>query len=189
MTQLYVKNRIEWGKWLKKNYNKVNVIWLVFYKKETRKPSLSYDDAVEEALCYGWIDSLVKKIDEEKYVRKFTPRKNNSVWSDLNKKRVKKLIKDGSMTEFGLQKINAAKKSGWWNKTIEPPKVCYDPPNEFISALKKNSKAKSNFDNSSLSDKKRYYMWINIAKKKETRERRIKESIEMLSKNEELGLK
>ena len=189
MNQLNVNTRSEWRKWLQKNHNKVTELWLIFYNKETGKLTLNYDDAVEEALCFGWIDSIVKKIDEEKYVRKFTPRKNNSVWSELNKKRVRKVIKEGRMTEFGMEKINAAKKGGAWNKILEPPKVSYDDPKDFISALNKNKKAKSNFDKFSPSDKKRYYMWINIAKKKETRERRIKESIELLSKNKELGLK
>ncbi len=189
MNQLYLKTRSEWRKWLQKNHDKVGELWLIFYKKDTGRPSLGYDDAVEEALCYGWIDSLVRKLDDEKYVRKFTPRKINSFWSEPNKKRVRKVIKEGRMTEFGLEKINAAKKSGAWNKIIEPPKVSYDAPKELISALNKNKKAKNNFDKFSPSVKRRYYMWINIAKKKETRERRIKESIELLSKNKELGLK
>jgi uncharacterized protein YdeI (YjbR/CyaY-like superfamily) len=189
MNQLYVKSRDEWRKWLQKNHSKVNELWLIFYKKETGKTSLDYNDAVEDALCFGWIDSLVRNIDDEKYVRKFTPRKNNSLWSESNKKRVKKLIRDGRMTKFGIEKINAAKKSGAWNKIAEPPKVTYDVPKDFISALNKNKKAKTNFEKFSTFDKKRYYMWINIAKKKDTRERRIKESIELLSKNRELGLK
>jgi uncharacterized protein YdeI (YjbR/CyaY-like superfamily) len=189
MKLLYVNTKNEWRRWLQKNHCNVNELWLIFYKKETGKPTLNYGDAVEEALCFGWIDSIVKKINEEKYVRKFTPRKKGSVWSELNKKRVKKLIKDGRMTEFGLEKINAAKKSGEWNKKTEPPKVSFDVPKDFMSALNKNRKAKSNFEKFSPSDKKRYYMWINIAKKKETKDRRIKESIELLCKNKELGLK
>jgi uncharacterized protein YdeI (YjbR/CyaY-like superfamily) len=189
MKLLYVNTKNEWRRWLQKNHCNVNELWLIFYKKETGKPTLNYGDAVEEALCFGWIDSIVKKINEEKYVRKFTPRKKSSVWSELNKKRVKKLIKDGRMTEFGLEKITAAKKSGTWNKKTEPPKVSCDVPKDFMSALNKNRKAKSNFEKFSPSDKKRYYMWINIAKKKETKDRRIKESIELLSKNKELGLK
>jgi uncharacterized protein YdeI (YjbR/CyaY-like superfamily) len=187
--QLYIKTRSEWRKWLSKNHSKVSELHLIFYKKETGKISMDYDATVEEALCYGWIDSIVHKIDEQRYSRKFTPRNNNSVWSESNKRRVKKLIKEGSMTEFGLEKINAAKKSGWWNKIIEKPKISYDAPKEFVVALNKNKKAKSNFDKLSYSDKKRYYMWINIAKRKETKQRRIKESIELLNKNNELGLK
>ena len=93
------------------------------------------------------------------------------------------------MTEFGFEKINAAKKGGAWNKKIEPLKISYDAPKEFILALSKNKRAKNNFDKFSPSDKNRYYMWINVAKKRETKERRIKESIELVSKNKGLGLK
>ena len=189
MKQLYLRTDIKWRKWLTKNHDKVEEVWLIFYKKITGKPSIDYDAAVEEALCFGWIDSLVKKIDEERYVRKFTPRKEKSVWSELNKKRVKKVIKEGRMTEFGMEKITLAKKNGMWNKKIEPPKITYEAPKDFISALRKNKKAKINFEKFSPSDKKRYYTWINIAKKKETRERRIKESIKFLLKEEKLGMK
>jgi len=189
MKRLYVKTKTEWRKWLQKNYDKVGEEWLIFYKKGTGKPSIDYEVAVEEALCFGWIDSLVKRIDEEKYARKFTPRKDKSVWSESNKKRVKKVIKEGRMTEFGMEKITAAKKSGAWNKKIEAPKISYEVPKDFISVLNKNKKAKNNFDKFSPSDKKRYYMWINIAKKNETRKKRIKESILFLLKEEKLGMK
>ena len=91
MKKLYVKTGSEWRKWLTKNHNNVGEVWLIFFKKETGKISIDYESAVEEALCFGWIDSLVKKIDEERYVRKFTPRKDKSAWSESNKKRVKKV--------------------------------------------------------------------------------------------------
>lgn len=189
MKKLYVKTGKEWRKWLQKNHDKVKEVWLIFYKKDTGKPSIDYNNSVEEALCFGWIDSLVKKIDEEKYVRKFTPRNNNSVWSELNKQRVKKVIKEGRMTEFGLEKITAAKKTGAWNKKIKVPDISEAIPKEFVAALKKNKAAKESFDNLSPSHQKRYNMWINQAKKKETKEKRIKETIQLLSKNSKLGLK
>ena len=85
--QLYITNRNEWREWLKKNHNKINEIWLIYFKKHTGTPRIPYDDAVEEALCYGWIDSTVKRIDEETFMQKFTPRKKKSIWSKLNKKR------------------------------------------------------------------------------------------------------
>jgi uncharacterized protein YdeI (YjbR/CyaY-like superfamily) len=189
MNQLYIKTRSEWRKWLRKNHDKVNELWLIFYKKETGKPSIDYEEAVEEALCYGWIDSLVKKIDAEKYARKFTPRKKKSMWSEINKKRVRKVIQEDRMTKYGLVKIEVAKKNGSWDKQTKNAEISYETPKDFIVALDKNKKAKSNFDRISSSQKKRFYMWINIAKKEETRERRIKESIELLGKNKELGLK
>jgi uncharacterized protein YdeI (YjbR/CyaY-like superfamily) len=189
MDELYIQTRSEWRKWLSKNNKKSKGVWLVFYKKETGISSLDYDAAVEEALCFGWIDSLVKKIDEKKYVRKLTPRNSKSVWSELNKKRVAKVMKEGRMTKTGLQKIEEAKQNGSWNKELKDVKICYNAPKDFIIALEKNKKAKENFERISLSNKKRFYMWINIAKKEETRERRIKESIALLKNNKELGLK
>jgi uncharacterized protein YdeI (YjbR/CyaY-like superfamily) len=189
MRKLYIKTRREWRKWLQKNHNKKNELWLIFYKKETGKPTIDYESAVEEALCFGWIDSIVKKIDEEKYVRKFTPRKNNSVWSESNKKRVKKVIKEGRMTEFGMEKITAAKKSGAWNKKIKMPEISEAIPKDFVTALKKNKIAKRNFERLTPSNKKRYLMWINSAKKDETKTRRIKETIEVLKSGNELGLR
>ena len=189
MKQLYCKTITELRKWLQKNHDKADELLLIFYKKETGKPSIDYEAAVEEALCYGWIDSLVRKLNDEKYARKFTPRNNSSLWSETNKKRVKKVIKEWRMTEFGMEKINTAKKSGAWNKKIEVPKISNDVPKDFIAALNKNKKAKNNFDKIPPSHKKRYYMWINHAKKKETRDRRIIESVQLLSNNKELGLK
>jgi uncharacterized protein YdeI (YjbR/CyaY-like superfamily) len=95
MKQLYVTTRDKWRRWLAKHYATETGIWLIFYKKETSKPTIPYEDAVEEALCFGWVDSIIKKIDAEKYARKFTPRKDKSNWSELNKKRAKKMIKEG----------------------------------------------------------------------------------------------
>jgi len=188
MKKLYVKNSSEWRGWLSRHYDKETEIWLVFYKKETKKPTMGYEQAVEEALCFGWIDSIIKKIDDASYARKFTPRKEQSMWSASNKRRVKKLLEEGKMTEIGLVKIEAAKKSGWWDKDNRP-EVSLDIPPEFEQALKKNSKARANFEELALSYRKHYIIWIAMAKGKETRERRIKESMALLEKGEKLGLK
>lgn len=102
--QLYVTDRDAWRAWLEKNYDTEKEIWLIYYKKHTGKPRIPYDDAVEEALCFGWIDSTVKRVDDEKFAQKFTPRKNKSNWSDLNKKRAKKMIREGRMTKAGFLK-------------------------------------------------------------------------------------
>ncbi len=144
MKRLYIKTRTEWRKWLTKNHNKVEEVWLIFYKKGTGKPSIEYETAVEEALCFGWIDSLVNKIDKQRYARKFTPRKNNSVWSESNKKRVRKVIKEGRMTEYGLNKVKAAKKSGKWYEA-DKPDISFTMHPLLREALKKNKKAKDNF--------------------------------------------
>jgi len=99
---LYVDSRSKWRKWLEKFHDKEKEIWLVFYRKNSGKPRISYNDAVEEALCFGWIDSIEKGIDDEKFAQRFTPRKPKSNLSDSNKERVKRLIKEGKMTKSGL---------------------------------------------------------------------------------------
>lgn len=188
MKQLQVKNSVEWRKWLSLNHNKVDGVWLVFLKGKEKMNSLDYEKAVEDALCYGWIDSIIKKLDEEKYVRKFTPRKDKSRWSDLNKSRVKKLIKEKKMTPVGLAKIEAAKKNGFWNKPIESY-ADFELPKEFKTALRKNAKAENFFNSLAPSYKKYFIGWISTAKKEETRAARIKESVKLLSAGKKLGMK
>jgi uncharacterized protein YdeI (YjbR/CyaY-like superfamily) len=188
MKQLYVTNRDEWRKWLGRHYATETVIWLIFYKKETSKPTIPYEAAVEEALCFGWIDSIIKKIDAEKYARKFTPRKDKSNWSELNKKRANKMIKEGRMTDAGLAKIQAARKSGLWEQTGRP-RISFDIPSEFAKALDNNKKAKENYDKLAPSYRKHYIGWIQAAKRDETKEKRIRESIFLLAKGKRLGLK
>ncbi len=104
------------GHWLDNNHDKEKQVWLIYYKKHVNKNSVTQTQAVEEALCYGWIDSTVRRIDDEKYMQQFTPRNEKSIWSDINKKRIKMLIKNGSMTEAGMKKVRVAKKNGYWNK-------------------------------------------------------------------------
>ena len=185
---LYFQNRLEWRKWLEINYNKCTEVWLIYYKKHTLKPRIPYDDAVEEALCFGWIDSTVKRIDEEKFSQKFTPRREKSVWSDLNKARVEKLIRDGSMREPGLTKINKAKCSGHWDKVYPERNIPEDCP-ELSSALEDDPEAKENFDKLPPSQKKIYKTWIASAKKNETKKRRVEESLSLLRKDKKLGMK
>src|SRR5580704_10191223 len=109
MKQLCVTSRAQWRAWLAENHDKEKSgVWLVFFKGPKGKASIEYEESVEEALCFGWIDSLIKRIDDQQYCRKYTPRKNDSLWSDSNRKRVEKIIREGRMTEFGLAKIEAA---------------------------------------------------------------------------------
>jgi uncharacterized protein YdeI (YjbR/CyaY-like superfamily) len=185
---LHVTNREDWRQWLEKNHDKEKEVWLIFYKKHTAKLRVHYDDAVEEALCFGWIDSIVKRIDDEKYAQKFTPRKPGSKWSQLNKKRVEKMIKEDRMTEAGLALINAAKKSGKWEQFISQPKELIIPP-VVITALSANKKAWENFNNLAPSYQRQYVGWITTAKKEETRQRRLNEAIILLEQGKKLGLK
>src|ERR1700741_2790716 len=105
---LYVTGRDEWRAWLAKHYQSETEVWLIYYKKQSGQPRIPYDHAVEEALCFGWIDSIVKRIDDQKFGQKFTPRRDCTQWSALNKQRVRKLIREGRMTEVGLAKIDLA---------------------------------------------------------------------------------
>jgi uncharacterized protein YdeI (YjbR/CyaY-like superfamily) len=188
MKKLYVTNREQWRNWLREHHGGEGGVWLVFYKKETRKPTIGYEDAVEEALCFGWIDSIIKKIDETKYVRKFTPRKDKSKWSALNRKRANKMIKEGRMTDVGLAKIKTARKTGLWEKD-DRPRISFDVPPELAKALAENKKAKENFDKLAPSYRRQYIGWIAVAKRAETKKRRIKESIALLEKGKKLGMK
>lgn len=184
---LYFKTRLEWRTWLKSNHDKETELWLIFYKKNT-KPTLDYEFAVEEALCFGWIDSIIKKIDETRFVRKFTPRRNNSNWSPSNKKRVERLIKNDQMTQAGLLKIKVAQKNGRWDET-DRPIINFDPSENFIKALNDNKKAKEFFEQLAPAFQKQFIAWIRVAKRQETIEKRIGESIKLLEKGEKLGLR
>ena len=119
--QFYAEDRNEWRKWLRTNGISAKVIWLVFYKKHTGRPCLSYEEAVEEALCFGWIDSIKRSLDDDRYAFKVTPRKAGSKWSPTNIKRAKKLIREDRMTRHGLKLVEAAKASGAWNNPVTPP--------------------------------------------------------------------
>jgi len=186
--ELYVTNRIDWRTWLRKNHGFKKEVWLIYYKKHTGKPSISYDASVEEAICFGWIDNIIKRIDDEKFARKFTPRKVKSNWSEANKKRARKMIKEGKMTEAGLAKIIEAKKTGEWFKVATHRKKLVIP-SYMIEALTKNKKALDNFKSLAKSYKRQYVGWISSAKRDKTRRSRLAEAIRLLEKNERLGMK
>ena len=188
MKEIYIKTRAEWRAWLEKNHDKSKGIWLVFYKKHSGKPSLEYDASVEEALCFGWIDSIIKKLDDDRYVRKFTPRKPDSQWSELNRKRVKKLMTQGLMAYPGIELVKAAKETGLWGQS-KRPNISFEIPEELKSALAKNKKAKIFFNQLAPSYRKQFIGWISMAKRQETREKRVGEAIILLEQGKKLGLK
>jgi uncharacterized protein YdeI (YjbR/CyaY-like superfamily) len=163
MKTVETKNRAEWRAWLAANHDKETEVWLVYDKKETGKSCVDYEASVEEALCYGWVDSIIKKLDETKYARKFTPRKDDSKWSPSNKKRVEKLIREGLMTEHGLQKVEAAKRSGKWDAPDQRPELSFEIHPKFAEALKKNRQAKETFENLAPTSQKQYLGWIEVA--------------------------
>ncbi len=189
MKTIEVKNRVEWRAWLAENHNRVSEIWLIYYKKETGISSIAYEESLDEALCYGWVDSLIKKLDDTKYVRKFTPRKDNSKWSLVNKKRVEVLISDGLMTEHGMKKVEAARLSGSWDRPQQKPKMDFEMPVEFAEALKNNPQAAETFNSLAATYQKQYIGWICVARQPGTRDKRIAESIRLLTEGKKLGLK
>ena len=177
---LYFTNREDWRKWLEKNYDIKKEIWLIYYKKNTNKPTIPYNGAVEEALCFGWIDNIVKSIDDEKYVQRYTPRNLKSIWSKNNINRVKKMIGEGKMTKAGLLKYE----HGMKNNLIAPTaKEKIFIAKDLKNMLKNEIKAEENFNNLAKSIKIMYVHWINSAKKDETRKRRIIKAINLLKEN------
>lgn len=189
MKEVYVKTRQKWRDWLAKHYCKEQAgIWLVFYKKAARKPSLVYEEAVEEALCFGWIDSIIKRKDGARFVRKFTPRKADSVWSELNKRRVAKLVKEGRMTPIGLNLVRKAKASGMWDKDARPD-IDWSVPGELLEVFEENPQAEAFFEQLAPSYQKHYIGWIQSAKRPDTRAKRVRESIALLARRQKLGLK
>ena len=184
----YAANPKEWRAWLQVNYDTAKSVWLIFPKKHTGRASISYDESVEEAICFGWIDGIIRRLDDERCARKFMPRRAMSKWSESNKKRAQKMIDEGMMTEAGLARVKDAKESGEWFKTPANRKELAVP--EFIlKALGKNKKALMNFDKLASSYKRQYVGWVASAKKEETRKRRLAEIISVLEQNKKLGLK
>ena len=177
----YAKDRKAWRKWLEKNHATSDGVWLIYDKKASGKKRLEYSDAVEEALCFGWIDSTLRPLDDERYMQRFTPRKPNSGWSALNKQRIEKMIDQDLMAKAGLEKIEEAKRKGAWEKLdhIEALKL----PEDFEKALEKNKKAKTNFENFPQFTKKQFLYRINSARRPETRKERIMLLVKMAAAN------
>ena len=180
------KKRDNWRAWLAENHATAPELWLVLYKKNSGKPTVTYDEAVEEALCFGWIDGIVKAIDEEKYATRFSPRRSGSVWSESNKKRVAKMIAQGRMTEIGLTKVREAKANGEWDKASAREDVTKIPL-ELKRALQADKVAGEKFEQLAPSHKRQYIYWIAEAKRDETRQKRIQETIKLLKANRRLG--
>jgi uncharacterized protein YdeI (YjbR/CyaY-like superfamily) len=181
------KDRKDWREWLEDNNLKEREVWLVHYKKHTGKPGITLEEAVEEAICFGWIDSKMRSVDDEKYILRYSPRKKNSPWSEINKKRATKLIKQGKMTEEGLNKIKEAKKNGKWSAAYTSKKKPTMPA-DLKAELQKDKTAWENFNNFANSYQTNYIYWVDRAKRDETRKRRIKEVVERAIENKKPGM-
>lgn len=187
MDELTFNTRADFRRWLQQNHDKETALWVVYFKKKTGIPSITYEEAVMEALCFGWIDSKVQTIDELRYRQIFTPRKPRSVWSDLNKKRVKLLKEAGLMHAAGLQVIDEAKKSGMWQKSYGAQKK-QKIPDELKAALMANPQALENFNNFAPSYRLIYIAWVSAAKREETKKSRIEKVVLNCLKNIKPGM-
>jgi uncharacterized protein YdeI (YjbR/CyaY-like superfamily) len=177
--------RAAWRSWLTRHHASAQVAWLVYFKGQTGKPSIPYENSVEEALCFGWIDGIIQKLDDERYARRFGPRLPGSRWSVSNKRRAEKVIKEGRMTPAGMAKFRmAGKPQGITSRTKTPP-----PHSEFVKALQVHPKAKENFERLAPSYQRQYLFWMAAARTDETLARRIAESIHRLEINQKLGMK
>jgi len=174
-----------WRAWLRKHHASSSEIWLVYHKKHTRRPSVAYLDALDEALCHGWIDSLVRRIDENRYAIKYTPRKPGSKWSAINRKRYAALEAAGRLAPAG--KARSPKGAA----VARPPKLTIPetPPAYIATAFKAVPEAWDYFKTLAPSHQRRYFGWIHMAKQDATRQRRLREAIELLKRKQKLGLK
>nr|WP_321223065.1 YdeI/OmpD-associated family protein [uncultured Psychroserpens sp.] len=179
--ELYFKTAKEWRQWLKNNHKNTHGIYLIFYKIENEEASMTWEEAVKVALCYGWIDSTVKSLGKGKRRQYFCPRKPKSVWSALNKKHIKELIKNNLMHESGLQSIKIARENGSWAALDNVEKGII--PLNLQQAFNKNANAFKNFNNFAPSYKKGYLYWLEQAKREETKQKRIAEIIKLCDAN------
>ena len=175
-------SRAEWRAWLKKNHARPDGVWFVSYKKGTGFARIEYDEAVEEALCFGWVDSKPAKLDDERSMLWFAPRKAKTGWSKANKDRVERLIASGLMAPAGLAKVEAAKADGTWSK-LDGVELLEIPP-DLARVFEEHPPAAANFEAFPRSVQRGILEWILQAKKADTRARRIEETARLAARNE-----
>lgn len=180
-TQLFFKTDTEWRKWLHLNHNKEMGVYLIFYKVSSGKPSMRWEEAVKVALCYGWIDSKVKRLDDERREQYFSPRKAKGVWSKLNKTYVEKLTNAKLMHGSGLKMIQIAKKNGSWDALNDIDNEVI--PQNLKEAFDDNPKAFENYKNFAPSYRRSYLYWLYAAKREATQQKRITEIIKLCAAN------
>ena len=174
---LYVIERDEWRAWLAKHHDTEKDIWLIYYKKQSGEPRIPYNDAVEEALCFGWIDSTVKGIDENKYAQRFSPRKNGSNWSEMNKVRMRRLIEQGRMTPAGLSKFEGDAGDS------------FEIPSDIIEALKQDKKTWEIFEGFPESYKRIRIGFIEMARSRpDIFQQRLRYFLKMTSQGKRFGM-
>lgn len=178
----YPESRQAWREWLIENHSTKENIWLIYYKKQSKMPSILYNEAVDEALCFGWIDSKSKPIDDGKYMQFFSKRKPKSVWSKINKEKVERLTAEGLMTDAGFKSIEIAKQNGSWNILDDAEALII--PEDLETEFMKLPAAKDFYLNLSRSDKRNILQWLVLAKRPETRQNRISEIVTLAANGE-----
>ncbi len=173
----------EWRDWLEQNYQSITGIWLKFFKKDSGITSINYSEALDEALCFGWIDGQARPFDDKSWLQRFTPRRKRSIWSKRNIENIARLEAEGKMRPSGLKEVDAAKADGRWDKAYDSP-GSMSIPDDFLNELSKDKRAFAFFE--TLNKTNRYSIaWrLQTAKKPETREKRIKSILDMLSRGE-----
>lgn len=177
----YAKSQKEWRQWLEKHHQSEKSVWLIIYKKGSKIPSVYYPEAVDEAICFGWIDSKPNKRNEESYYQFFAKRNPKSNWSKINKEKVSRLIEEGQMTLAGFEAIEMAKQNGAWTALDEVEEIMI--PEDLQKLFNKNKIAFINWGNFSRSAKRGILEWILQAKKPETRQKRIEETVQLAAQN------
>lgn len=177
---LTFKNSEEFEVWLSEHHRKANGLWLQIFKKAANKKGITRKEALDEALCFGWIDGQAKKLDEESYLQKFTPRRPGSLWSKRNTEHIARLTNLGKMKPAGMKEVEEAKADGRWEKAYDPPSEM-TVPEDFLSELSNYPKAKDFFESLNKTNKYAITWRLQTAKKQETRERRMEEILKMLS--------
>ena len=180
-TKFSPSSRQEWREWLKENHSLTQSVWLVYHKKSAQVPNISWSEAVDEAICFGWIDSLSKPLDKERYIQFFSKRKPGSGWSKINKNKAEKLIEAGLMQQAGYDALEAARKNGSWSLLDEVEELVV--PDDLQKALADKPVGNSFFQKLSRSHKRNLLQWLVLAKKTETRQKRIKEIVEFADQN------
>jgi uncharacterized protein YdeI (YjbR/CyaY-like superfamily) len=186
MKTLLVRTVDEWRDWLDEHHASETEVWLVFHKQHTGVASIDRKDALDEALCVGWVDSLVKRLDDRRYALKFTPRRADSRWSDVNRKRYEALEASGRLKPAGIERSPTDR--GYDARATRRP-LSSKLPRYIQTALEKHPTALRHYESLSLEQRRRYFAWIESAKREETKLRRLKEAIRLLSSGQVLGLK
>lgn len=188
--QVTPRSQHAWRRWLEVNHAAVPETWVVFYRKPAQRPgrpTLTYGEAVEQAICFGWIDGLKRRLDDERYTHRFTPRKPDSRWSESNRERLARMRSAGLMAPPGEAAVEASIRSGAWDKPARAAPV--EAPAELLAALEADAEARAGWASLTRAQQRRYEVWVGMAKREETRARRLAESLTRLRRGEKLGMR